>query len=157
MLSRIESAVKLNDPRLDSILAAILAEDVCDPGLLHGFDLAASPERYARHLLYRGDDYTLLALVWLPGQMSQVHGHRRWCALAVHRGCLTETLFGQNRQKIDLVSGRQLFPGNASHSPHDLASAHRIANLGVETAVSLHVYGADYDRLGHDVNHFWAN
>ena len=30
------------------------------------------------------------------------------------------------------------------------------ANLGTETAISIHVYGARFDQLGHAVNRVWA-
>jgi hypothetical protein len=42
-----------------------------------------------------------------------------------------------------------------SHEGGDEEHYHRIANVGVETAVSIHVYGVDYDRLGHGLNRIW--
>jgi 3-mercaptopropionate dioxygenase len=46
--------------------------------------------------------------------------------------------------------------GDASHAVAAPDVIHRLANLGTETAVSIHVYGARYDRLGEQVNHVWA-
>ena len=74
-------------------VAEVLAAAAAAPDLLDGVDYTPSPARYARILLRDRRTYCVLALVWSPGQMSPVHGHRTWCALAVHRGALTETHF----------------------------------------------------------------
>ena len=50
---------------------------------------------YARHTI--GSDpagrFTLLAIVWAPGQFSPPHAHDTWCAYAVAENTLTETLY----------------------------------------------------------------
>jgi 3-mercaptopropionate dioxygenase len=126
------------------------------PDLLSDVACPASPDRYMRHLLHAGRDYTILALVWEPGQMSPVHGHRSWCALGIHRGCMTESFFGLAHQAPVPRGCAQRNVGDVSHSPADPAAIHRLANLGTETAISIHVYGARYDQLGAQVNHVWA-
>ena len=50
---------------------------------------------------------------------------------------------------------RQLLPGMVSHGDGDEKRYHRVANLGVETAVSIHVYGVAFDSLGHGLNRIW--
>jgi predicted metal-dependent enzyme (double-stranded beta helix superfamily) len=89
--------------------------------------------------------------------MSPVHAHKAWCALGVHRGWLVESFF-------DLAEGRAVPAGCAargvgdlSHADADPGAIHRIANVGVADAVSIHVYGASFDRLGADVNHVLAD
>jgi predicted metal-dependent enzyme (double-stranded beta helix superfamily) len=156
MLKEIDRAMKSGRRRLDATLASILAEGLSDPDLLKGYDLAASRDRYSRHLVYQGEGYSLLAIVWLPGQMSPVHSHRVWCALGIYRGWLNESSFRRSPKRTQQTGERQLFVGDVSHSPADLASGHRMANIGTETAVSIHVYPAAYERLGQDVNHVWA-
>jgi predicted metal-dependent enzyme (double-stranded beta helix superfamily) len=47
--------------------------------------------------------------------------------------------------------------GDTSHAPADPDAVHRLANLGTETAISIHVYSGPYDRLGDQVNQFWAD
>ena len=89
--------------------------------------------------------------------MSPVHGHRAICALGVHSGTLTETTFDPAPNGIRLGGCRQLHPGDTSHGPADEQHAHRIANLGLETAISIHVYATPFDRLGTDLNHVWAS
>ena len=36
--------------------------------------------------------FTLLSIVWMPGQFSPPHAHQTWCAYAVGENTLTETL-----------------------------------------------------------------
>ena len=64
-----------------------------------------------------------------------------------------EPIAGTARLTLDCC--RPLHPGMVSHSDGDDAHYHRIANLGVETAVSIHVYGVAFDELGHGLNRIW--
>jgi predicted metal-dependent enzyme (double-stranded beta helix superfamily) len=88
--------------------------------------------------------------------MSPVHGHRTWCAFGVHRGCLVESFFRLEGELPVQARCLQRGAGAVSHGPADPASIHRLANLGTGTAVSIHVYGAAFDRLGEAVNRVWA-
>jgi predicted metal-dependent enzyme (double-stranded beta helix superfamily) len=51
----------------------------------------------------------------------------------------------------------QRWTGDGGHAPAGPDAVHRLANLGTETAISIHVYGAPYDRLGDQVNQIWAD
>ena len=142
-------------------IAEILKASVRKPDLLEGLDCPGSQERYSRYALHSAPGLCILALVWRPKQMSPLHSHSSWCALGVHAGELTEICVPPtDAEQSDLsdvpVTCRQLRPGMVSHSAADNGSAHRVANLGVRTAISIHVYGVPYDRLGHDLNRVWA-
>jgi predicted metal-dependent enzyme (double-stranded beta helix superfamily) len=123
MLADIDRAVHATARPSPARVAAVLAAHLSDPDLLRGVMCPCDPARYTRHLLGEGDGYCVLAIVWRPGQMSPVHAHKAWCALGVHRGWLV-----------------------------DVSAIHRIANVGVVDSLSIHVYGASFDRLGADVN-----
>jgi predicted metal-dependent enzyme (double-stranded beta helix superfamily) len=151
MLTSIDSVIRSGGASPDRRLAAVLARHVGAPDLLNGIDCQPSRTGYARHLLESGDKHCVIAIAWLPGQMTPVHGHRTWCALGVYSGCLTETNFEHGDHGLTLNSSRQLRAGDLSHAPAG-GAIHRIANLGTELAISIHAYGAPYDRLGHDVN-----
>jgi len=158
MIRAIEQVVRDNPPRIDRHLAEILGAYVGEPDLLSGIACPADETRYARHLLHAGDLYSVLAIVWMPGQMSPVHGHKTWCALGVHLGTLTEALFrpaSGGGWGLDRVVQRH--PGAVSHMPENAPLSHRVANLGTTTAISIHVYGAAFDRLGREVNRIWAS
>jgi predicted metal-dependent enzyme (double-stranded beta helix superfamily) len=138
-------------------VALALAPYLGIPDLLADSDRRCSPERYLRHLLHAGPGYTILALVWRPRQMSPVHGHRTWCAFGLHQGWMVESLYSPLSPGGEPRDCRQFRSGDTSHSPADPDAAHRLANLGTQTAISIHVYGAAYDRLGEEVNQVWSD
>ena len=141
-------------------VAAALAAHVADPALLCGRACPAASDCYARHLLAEdcGAGYAVAALVWAPGQMSRVHNHRTWCALGVHAGTLTETLYeaGDDGEVIEARAALLRRPGGISHGEAGPGGAHRVANLGTRTAVSIHVYGAVFADFSTRVNRILA-
>jgi len=151
MLAGIAAAISCRRASPEKLLAPVLARHVSAPDLLDNVACPPSKARYARHLLDGGDNHCVLAIVWMPGQMSPVHGHHTWCALGVHRGSLSETVFKPGDGGLRLLRSRQLREGALSCAPAG-GSIHRIANLGTDIAISIHVYGVPFDRLGHGVN-----
>jgi predicted metal-dependent enzyme (double-stranded beta helix superfamily) len=139
-------------------VAEALAPHLTDPDLLRGHDCPCNPQRYTRHLLHAdaAGGYAVVAIAWVPGQMSPVHGHRTWCALGLHRGWLAETFFTAAGGVAAPSACRQLRPGELSHAAADPQAIHRLANLGTQEAISIHVYGVSYDRFGDGVNEVWA-
>jgi predicted metal-dependent enzyme (double-stranded beta helix superfamily) len=140
----------------DRDIAAALAPYMGLTGLLDGVACPGGPEKYTRHLLHAGAGYSVLALVWRPRQMSPVHAHRTWCVFGVHQGWMTETLFTRGATDARPFASMPRRAGDVAHAPADPDKIHRLANLGTTDALSIHVYGAAYDRLGHDVNEIWA-
>ena len=69
---------------------------------------------------------------------------------------MTETLFAGDTSDARPLGCSPRRTGDIVHSPADPGKIHRLANLGTTDAISIHVYGASYDRLGHDVNKIWA-
>jgi predicted metal-dependent enzyme (double-stranded beta helix superfamily) len=151
MLAEIAAVVRDARSATERRLATVLAHHVSAPDLLDGIICPPSRTRYSRHLLHGDESHCVLAIVWMPGQMSPVHGHRTWCTLGVHRGSLTETMFRDGDEGLRLIRSRQLREGALSHAPAG-GAIHRVANLGTQIAISIHVYGVPYERLGHDVN-----
>src|SRR5262245_55605457 len=73
-------------------LPPALARAVRDRELLTPEQSIPSAQCYARHVVY-GDPagrFTILSLVWMPGQFSPPHAHQTWCAYAVCDNVLTE-------------------------------------------------------------------
>ena len=155
MFSAIDRVVRSGADMPDLRVAEVLTEFAVVPDLLDQVDCTPSTERYARVLLKDGPTHCVLALVWSPGQMSPIHAHRTWCALAVHRGALTETYFEHADGRLQATRSRLLRACDSSHDSGQ-TGIHRVANLGPEVAVSLHVYGTSYDRLGLAVNEVLA-
>ncbi|WP_037731976.1 cysteine dioxygenase family protein [Streptomyces megasporus] len=117
------------------------------------------PRRYRQHLLHAEADggFSIVALVWLPGQSTSVHDHVSWCVTGVHQGEEHERRYrllpaSGPDGRARLVAGEDVVNPCGSVSgfapPGDI---HRVWNGGSGKAVSLHVYGADVSRLGTSV------
>ncbi|MCG3041905.1 cysteine dioxygenase family protein [Streptomyces sp. S1A] len=136
-----------------------LAPHLGAPGLLTPGQCEGDPERYRQHLLHAEADgsFSVVALVWLPGQRTSVHDHVSWCVTGVHQGEEHERRYrllpadspgGRARLTAtgDVVNPQGSVCGFAP--PGDI---HRVWNGGSDKAVSIHVYGADVSRLGSSV------
>jgi predicted metal-dependent enzyme (double-stranded beta helix superfamily) len=158
MLADIADAARSDIATRHITVAAALAPYLGDPDLLAGRDCPCNPDRYCRHLLHNNAEqgYAVVAIVWTPGQMSPVHGHRTWCALGVHRGWLAETYFRRNEATAIPTGCTARGPGATSAASTDPDAIHRIANLGTEEAVSIHIYGVAFEKFGEGVNEVYA-
>jgi predicted metal-dependent enzyme (double-stranded beta helix superfamily) len=124
---------------------AALAEALASPALLKAEQRIASPAGYTRHVL--GADpagrFTVLALVWAPGQASPVHAHHTWCSYAVLDGTLTETLYSWNHPGACASVARlhQRPTGAVSFAGPGRDSIHQLGNASGSNAISIHIYG----------------
>ncbi|WP_137124014.1 cysteine dioxygenase family protein [Roseomonas sp. HF4] len=157
MVSGISDALReaAGDP--SAAVAEVLGHYAADPTLLLGRDCPCRAETYIRHLLHEqeAEGWAVAALVWRPGQMSPVHAHRAWCAVGFHRGLLTETFYAPGDPPVPTGLALRR-PGDTSHGPARADAIHRLANLGTETAVSIHAYGLPYGRFCTDLNSILA-
>ncbi len=159
LVRELDAAAAATPEDRPGMAAAALAARAADPTLLLGHPCPSSADRYCRHLLHAdpGGAYALVALVWRPGQMSPVHAHRAWCALAVHRGAVTETFYRADAGgEPEPVSSRLLRPGGISQGLADPEQIHRLANLGCGEAVTLHAYGVAFERFSTGLNLVYA-
>lgn len=126
------------------------------PGLLTEAQLVPDPAHYRQHVLHVEPDgsFSIVALVWLPGQATPIHDHVSWCVVGVRQGNEHEIVYRLVEQ--DGVSW--LEPAGASTNPTGSVAAlvppgdiHHVANEGDDLAVSLHVYGADIGVLGSSI------
>lgn len=133
-----------------------LAPHLGTPDLLTPEQYEGDPDHYRQHLLHaeRDGGFSIVALVWLPGQRTAIHDHVAWCVTGVHQGEEHERRFrlvsdGTTARLVatqDVVNRQGEVCGFAP--PGDI---HRVWNGGDGIAVSLHIYGADISRLGTSV------
>ncbi|MCF6525834.1 cysteine dioxygenase family protein [Streptomyces sp. JJ36] len=136
-----------------------LAPHLGTEGLLTPEQCEGDPGHYRQHLLHAESDgsFSVVALVWLPGQRTAVHDHVSWCVTGVHRGEEHERRYrlipaagtGEPARLVateDVVNPQGAVCGFAP--PGDI---HRVWNGCARKAISLHVYGADISRLGSSV------
>ncbi|GAA0703982.1 cysteine dioxygenase family protein [Kitasatospora atroaurantiaca] len=144
-------------PDLTAYLAGEkLAPHLGAADLLTDAQQVGDPDRYRQHIVHAEADgsFSLVALVWLPGQRTAIHDHVSWCATGVHLGQESECRYrlisdGRTARLVateDVLNRQGVVCGFAP--PGDI---HRVQNSGTTTAISLHVYGADIARLGSSV------
>jgi predicted metal-dependent enzyme (double-stranded beta helix superfamily) len=165
-------------PRLDALVASVreavarglppgptsrlvgerLAPHLGAADLLTAQQQEPDPARYRQHLLHAEHDgsFSIVALVWLPGQGTSVHDHVSWCTTGVHAGAERERRYrlvpagpgGEARLVAteDVVNPKGAVCGFAP--PGDI---HKVWNACDDLATSLHVYGADISRIGSSV------
>ena len=124
------------------------AEDILTPEQRLG-----DPDRYIGHTLHVEPDgaFSILAIIWRPGQITRIHDHMTWCVFGVLQGTEHEEVFDAD---LNLIARTQGAAGdvNGFAPPGDI---HRVHNTGDETAISLHIYGTDVTRIGSSARRYY--
>ena len=118
--------------------------------------LAPDANKYRQHILHVEPDgsFSIVALVWLPGQATPVHDHVSWCVVGVHQGQEHETIYKLAEDEADphlLVTGHTISPVGTVAALVPPCDIHHVENGGEDVAVSLHIYGADIGKLGSSI------
>jgi 3-mercaptopropionate dioxygenase len=142
-------AARDNWSRTAALVAEQLRRHLPSPDVLTAEQRAGSPEQYRSHTLHVEPDgsFSIVALVWRPGQITGIHDHVTWCVFGVIQGVEHEELFdadlnlvGRNDNRVGDVSGFA--------PPGDI---HRVHNTYDTTSISVHIYGTDVTRIGSSV------
>jgi len=147
------------DPQVVAVRAGMLLRlSLADPALLEQRHREPAPDRYRQHLVHVHPEgrYSIVALVWKPGQATPIHDHRCWCVVGVWQGRERETTYdlhsdGGSRYllKRHVV---ETGPGDVSVLVPPDEDVHRVENGGKDLAISVHVYGDDISILGSSIN-----
>jgi 3-mercaptopropionate dioxygenase len=140
------------------LVAAALRQHLPSPDLLTAEQRAGQVDAYRSHLLHTEPDgaFSIVALVWLPGQATPIHDHVTWCVFGVLQGAEHEDVFALDEECGCLVEVgcRTNRTGDVSGftPPGDI---HRVRNTGRQSAISIHVYGTDVARIGSSVRRYY--
>src|SRR5262245_28326636 len=137
----------------DALAHHLPSADILDPEQRTG-----DPEGYRGHVLHTEPDgaFSIVALVWRPGQMTPIHDHVTWCVFGVVQGVEHEELFTLDEADEGLVES-----GTSTNVAGDVSGfappgdIHRVRNVGDCTAISIHVYGTDVSRVGSSVRRYY--
>ena len=139
--------------RTARLVAAELTRRLPAADILTDEQRRGDPEGYRSHVLHTEPDgsFSIVALVWRPGQVTPVHDHVTWCVFGVVQGVEHEELFDAD---LNLVGESDNHTGDVSGfaPPGDI---HRVHNTAEETAISIHVYGTDVSRIGSSVRRYY--
>lgn len=111
---------------------------------------------YRQHVLHvePGGSFSIVSLVWLPGQSTAIHDHISWCVVGVHKGEEHETVYKRGGDDADphlVVTGETRNQAGSVAALVPPGDIHHVCNGGDCMAVSLHVYGADIGKLGSSI------
>ena len=152
----IDSAMQSGQSRFLHMLAGALDEAEHLMPLAPPQALAGPSACYTRHLVYADElgRYSIMLLVWHPGQHSPVHGHNTWCAYRVLQGSLTERHYTwhADRGSARLCGQVMRQRGDTATAPAGLGHIHRLGNESDRVAVSLHIYGVAREQIATHVN-----
>ena len=135
------------------LVAEQLRRHLPTPDVLSPEQQLGSADGYRSHTLHVEPDgsFSIVAVVWRPGQVTRIHDHVTWCVFGVVQGVEHEELFDE---ELNLVGTNDNHVGDVSGfaPPGDL---HRVHNTSDETAISVHVYGTDVTRIGSSVRRYY--
>jgi len=140
-------------PQTAQLVAEQLRRHLPTPDVLTAMQRLGSPDDYVGHALHVEPDgsFSIVALVWRPGQITRIHDHITWCVLGVIQGVEHEELFNSH---LSLIGESDNHVGDVSGfaPPGDI---HRVHNSGDETAISIHIYGTDVTRVGSSARRYY--
>jgi 3-mercaptopropionate dioxygenase len=144
----------LDDPHaIGTRLGALLAYD----GWLAPEHRVASHDTYRQHLLHVSPcrRLSIVALVWLPGQRTPIHDHVSWCVVGVYEGRERETRYRavevDGERCLQPVGSVDAIPGHVEVIVPSVEDIHAVTAVGDGPTISIHVYGADIERLGSSI------
>ena len=123
------------------------------PDVLTAEQRLGSPDGYRGHTLHVEPDgsFSIIGLVWRPGQLTRIHDHMTWCAFGVIQGVEHEELFDA---ELNVIGSSDNHVGDVDGfaPPGDI---HRVHNTADTTAISIHIYGTDVTRIGSSVRRYY--
>ena len=115
-----------------------------------------NPDRYTRHLLHRDEQnrFVVLALVWMPGQVTPIHDHSCWGVMGLIHNMLEEVCYDRlddgkrpDFAELEQSRGTDVGQGGVAYLLPPFEEIHRIGNTSDKPTISLHVYGRDLDEV----------
>lgn len=140
--------------RTDDHLADLLRH----PEFLEEDHRAPGEHSYRQHVVHVHPEgrYSIVSLVWEPGQATPIHDHRCWCVVGVLDGRERES-----RYALHAEHGKEWLAelGTAFYEPGDVCrlvppdeDIHRVGNASGARTISMHIYGANIAEVGTSVN-----
>jgi predicted metal-dependent enzyme (double-stranded beta helix superfamily) len=144
----------VDDPHaIGTRLGALLAQD----GWLAPEHRTGNADHYTQHLLHVSPcrRLSVVALVWLPGQRTPIHDHVSWCVVGVYEGRERETRYRtvevDGASCLEPVGSVDAPPGHVEVIVPSVEDIHEVTAVGDGPTISIHVYGADIERLGSSI------
>jgi predicted metal-dependent enzyme (double-stranded beta helix superfamily) len=145
-----DAEATIDDPHaIADRLRGLLAQD----GWLAPRHQRPGADTYRQHLLHVSDcrRVSVVALVWRPGQRTPIHDHVSWCVVGVYRGVERETHYELTGDALVPTANIEAHPGDVEALVPPAGNIHMVEAAGDDLTISIHVYGADIEKLGSSV------
>ena len=131
-----------DEPRMLDDGEKLLRELVAHDDWLPDEFAAPSKDSYRQYLLYCDplERFSVASFVWMPGHRTPIHDHTVWGLVGVMRGAERCEEFSAEIKNID---AHDVKAGEVDRVSPAIGDIHVVSNAGQETAVSIHVYGAN--------------
>jgi predicted metal-dependent enzyme (double-stranded beta helix superfamily) len=95
LIERLDAALGAGEAAMPERVMAALGKLTAQSTWLPPDRRRADHVHYARHILWCDprERFSVLSIVWNPGQKSPIHAHRTWCAVGVYEGVLAEEIY----------------------------------------------------------------
>jgi 3-mercaptopropionate dioxygenase len=122
----------------EKLLRGLIAQDDWLPDEL----ALPSADGYRQYLLHCDpmERFSVVSFVWMPGQKTPIHDHTVWGLVGVMRG---EEQCEEYSPQIKLAGTHPVRRGEVDRVSPRIGDVHVVANGGTQTAVSIHIYGAN--------------
>lgn len=138
---------------------ARLTRLLADPDFLAPCYCEPDPEHYRSHLLAVAPSrrFSVVSLVWLPGQITPIHDHICWCVVGVRQGLEREQRYtlhegDDGTRWLVPLADEVVNPGDTCALVPPEENIHQVRNAGDTLAISIHVYGEDIGLYGSSIN-----
>ncbi len=138
-------------------MAGALGGVLRESDLLLADQQTADPECYCQHVLYAdpAGSFSIVAVVWLPGQRTCIHDHVSWCVVGVYQGAEESNLYRLVENGVDepylTKTGHMIDEAGSTSYFVPPGDIHEVANTSDQKVISIHVYGADISVLGSSI------
>ena len=131
-----------DEPRMldegEKLLRALVTQDDWLPQAF----AAPAQESYRQYLLYCDplERFSVVSFVWQPGHRTPIHDHTVWGLVGVMRGA---EMCEEYSPSISKIQSHESKAGEVDRVSPTVGDIHVVSNAGTQTAVSIHVYGAN--------------
>jgi predicted metal-dependent enzyme (double-stranded beta helix superfamily) len=153
LLIDLEAAADASLPARPAAVATALSRHLGRPGLLTPALRRSSARQYRTNIVHVDPmgRFSLVALVWRPGQRTPIHSHASWCVVGVHEGCEQERSFVLAEGQAVEAGRRTMVTGDVAALDAGDDDIHEVRNAARGITISLHVYGLDYRATGSSI------
>lgn len=130
---------------------AALAELVAEDDWLPEAFAEPHPDHFKQYMLYKEPEqrFTVLCVVWGPGQSAIPHDHTVWGIIGQLRGAERTRLYEDPEpgKPLRIRSEEVLRPGQTTVVAPGMGDVHDVENAIDGISISIHVYGGDLASL----------